>query len=158
MRTGTVLVAAVLVAAGCNADRQAVPAGEEETGVARTYAPELNVDLDRMERLPSGLYYEDLVEGSGPAVEQGQTVVVHYTGWLPDGTQFDSSRDRGEPFSTPIGEGRVIRGWDEGMQGMRVGGQRILVIPYEMAYGESGRGAIPPRATLVFDVELLQIR
>lgn len=150
--------AALVVAVGCNEARQAVPATDDGPAVARTYAPELNVDLDRMDRMPSGLYYEDVREGTGAAAEPGQTVVVHYTGWLPDGTQFDSSRDRGQPLSTPIGAGRVIRGWDEGIPGMRVGGQRILVIPYDMAYGEGGRGAIPPRATLVFDVELLEVR
>ncbi len=163
MSIRTMLVAAALLATvACNETRQPAPEAANEAGnersVARTYAPQLNVDLDRMERMPSGLYYEDLRAGTGAAAERGQTVVVHYTGWLPDGTQFDSSRDRGEPLSTPIGEGRVIRGWDEGIPGMRVGGQRLLVIPYDMAYGEGGRGEIPARATLVFDVELLDIR
>jgi FKBP-type peptidyl-prolyl cis-trans isomerase len=131
------------------------PAGDQ---VAREYAPELNVDLDRMQRAEGGLHYEDVVEGTGEVAETGSTVVVHYTGWLPDGTKFDSSRDRDEPFETMIGMGHVIQGWDEGIPGMRVGGQRRLVIPHGMAYGPAGRGPIPPAATLVFDVELLEVR
>ena len=106
----------------------------------------------------SGLKYEDLVEGEGEAAVSGQKVVVHYTGWLTDGTKFDSSVDRGDPFSFPLGAGRVIRGWDEGVQGMKVGGKRKLTIPSQLGYGAAGAGGvIPPNATLVFDVELLEI-
>jgi FKBP-type peptidyl-prolyl cis-trans isomerase len=108
----------------------------------------------------------DIKTGTGPAIEEGQTAVVHYTGWLysegaPEnkGKKFDSSRDRGQPFSFSLGAGMVIQGWDEGVAGMQVGGQRRLVIPPEKGYGASGAGGvIPPNATLVFDVELMGIQ
>lgn len=107
----------------------------------------------------SGLKYYDIVEGEGETPEAGQTVVVHYTGWLEDGQQFDSSLDRGTPFSFTLGQGNVIPGWDEGVATMKVGGKRQLVIPPDLAYGDSGAGsAIPPGSTLVFDVELLEIQ
>ena len=106
----------------------------------------------------TGLKYEDLVEGEGAVAQANQTVSVHYTGWLTDGTKFDSSLDRNDPFSFPLGGGRVIRGWDEGVQGMKVGGKRKLTIPPQLAYGSTGAGGvIPPNATLVFEVELLGI-
>ena len=107
---------------------------------------------------PSGLIYEDLSEGEGEAAQAGQRVSVHYTGWLTDGTKFDSSKDRNDPFDFPLGAGHVIRGWDEGVQGMKVGGARKLTIPPELGYGTRGAGGvIPPNATLVFEVELLKI-
>ncbi|GAO37705.1 peptidyl-prolyl cis-trans isomerase [Sulfuricella sp. T08] len=107
---------------------------------------------------PSGLIYEDLGEGEGEAAQAGQRVSVHYTGWLTDGTKFDSSKDRNDPFDFPLGAGHVIRGWDEGVQGMKVGGARKLTIPPELGYGARGAGGvIPPNATLVFEVELLKI-
>jgi FKBP-type peptidyl-prolyl cis-trans isomerase FkpA len=107
---------------------------------------------------PSGLIYDDITVGSGDAPAIGQTVSVHYTGWLTDGTKFDSSKDRNEPFEFPLGAGYVIRGWDEGVQGMRVGGVRKLTIPPELGYGARGAGGvIPPNATLEFEVELLEI-
>ena len=107
----------------------------------------------------SGLKYYDLKAGAGETPTAGQTVVVHYTGWLEDGTQFDSSVDRGEPFTFPIGQGSVIPGWDEGVATMKVGGKRQLVIPAALAYGEAGSGSvIPPNATLIFEVELLEIQ
>ena len=107
----------------------------------------------------SGLEYDDLAEGEGEVAAAGSTVVVHYTGWLTDGTKFDSSVDRNDPFSFPLGAGHVIRGWDEGVQGMKVGGKRKLTIPPQLGYGANGAGGvIPPNATLVFDVELLEIR
>ena len=106
----------------------------------------------------SGLIYDDVTMGSGDVAALGQTVSVHYTGWLPDGTKFDSSKDRNEPFEFPLGAGYVIRGWDEGVQGMRVGGVRKLTIPPELGYGPRGAGGvIPPNATLVFEVELIEI-
>jgi peptidylprolyl isomerase len=107
----------------------------------------------------SGLKYYDILEGDGRLPETGQTVVVHYTGWLEDGTKFDSSLDRNQPFSFQIGAGMVIQGWDEGVASMKVGGKRQLVIPPDLGYGETGSGGtIPPGATLIFDVELLEIQ
>ena len=105
----------------------------------------------------SGLKYEDVKVGTGDTAESGQTVSVHYTGWLTNGTKFDSSKDRGQPFSFPLGGGRVIKGWDEGVRGMKVGGVRKLTIPPDLGYGARGAGGvIPPNATLVFEVELLK--
>ena len=104
----------------------------------------------------SDLKIEVLNEGNGEVAETGQNVSVHYTGWLTDGTKFDSSVDRGQPFQFPLGAGRVIQGWDKGVQGMKIGEKRKLTIPPEMGYGARGAGAvIPPNATLVFEVELL---
>src|SRR5581483_6991562 len=108
---------------------------------------------------PSGLQYEDMQVGSGASPQPGQTVTVHYTGWLKDGSKFDSSVDRGSPFEFRIGQGQVIKGWDEGVMSMKVGGKRRLIIPPELGYGQRGAaGAIPPNATLVFEVELLGTR
>jgi len=126
-----------------------------------TQMPE-NVDSAEI----SELQITDVVNGDGATAEAGQNIIVHYTGWLYDpgqpenkGEKFDSSVDRGEPFSFPLGAGRVIRGWDEGFAGMQIGGKRILVIPPDMGYGSRGAGgAIPPNATLMFEVELLDIQ
>lgn len=107
---------------------------------------------------PSGLQYIDVVEGTGESPKPGQQVKVHYTGTLEDGTKFDSSVDRGQPFEFPIGVGRVIKGWDEGVMSMKVGGKRKLVIPAELGYGARGIGPIPPNSTLIFDVELLGVK
>jgi FKBP-type peptidyl-prolyl cis-trans isomerase len=106
---------------------------------------------------PSGVKYETLKEGDGPSAKPGQRVKMHYTGTLEDGTKFDSSRDRGEPFAFTLNKAEVIRGWDEGIPGMKVGERRKLTIPASAGYGESGQGTIPPNATLIFDVELLGI-
>ena len=142
---GTVLGLLVLaaVAAACS---QSAPSGGGGSGQQVT--------------TPSGLKYTDLVVGSGAEAKSGQTAVVHYTGWLMDGKKFDSSKDRGQPFSFPIGQRRVIRGWDEGVAGMKVGGKRELVIPPDLGYGAqgAGQGLIPPNATLKFEVELLEVR
>lgn len=104
------------------------------------------------------LKVEDTQVGTGAAVKSGDTVVMHYTGKLPDGTKFDSSLDRDEPFETQIGAGQVIKGWDEGILGMKVGGKRKLIIPPDMGYGDQQNGTIPPNSTLIFDVELLEIK
>ena len=116
-----------------------------------------------MQTTPSGLQYEDTTVGSGAEAKAGQHVHVHYTGWLynngQQGAKFDSSVDRNDPFAFSLGAGMVIKGWDEGVVGMKVGGKRRLVIPPEMGYGSRGAGGvIPPGATLVFDVELVEIR
>ena len=118
-----------------------------------------------MPTTPSGLQYEDTTTGSGAEAVAGKAVRVHYTGWLHDATaaqqrgrKFDSSKDRGQPFSFRLGGGEVIRGWDEGMAGMKVGGTRVLTIPPDLGYGARGAGGvIPPNATLVFEVELLGV-
>jgi FKBP-type peptidyl-prolyl cis-trans isomerase FkpA len=107
----------------------------------------------------SGLGIEDLVVGDGATASPGQRVSVHYTGWLENGNKFDSSKDRGEPFMFSLGRGEVIRGWDEGVSGMKVGGKRKLTIPAALGYGTRGAGGvIPPNATLLFEVELLAVR
>src|SRR3982750_2642481 len=116
-----------------------------------------------MTETPSGLKYEDTVAGTGASPTKGQTCVMHYTGWLwvngAKGAKFDSSLDRGQPFEFPIGLGRVIKGWDEGVATMKVGGLRKLTIPSELGYGSRGAGGvIPPNATLVFEVELLGVK
>lgn len=114
---------------------------------------------DKMTETPSGLRYRDEQEGTGQQAKAGDHVVVHYTGTLENGKKFDSSRDRNQPFEFALGTGTVIRGWDEGVAGMKVGGRRTLVIPSELGYGSRGAGGvIPPNATLHFDVELLEIR
>ena len=106
--------------------------------------------------MSDALKIDELVVGDGPPVRRGQRVDVHYTGWLTDGTKFDSSHDRGKPFSFKLGAGEVILGWDDGVVGMQVGGKRRLTVPPDLAYGRRGRrGVIPPNATLVFEVDLL---
>lgn len=126
--------------------------------ILRLVAPSAS-SSDKMITTASGLQYEDLVDGQGATAQAGSTVSVHYTGWLENGTKFDSSLDRGEPFTFTLGTGMVIPGWDEGVAGMKVGSKRKLVIPPQLAYGASGAGGvIPPNATLVFEVELLEIK
>ncbi len=132
-----------------------------EIGLTEVKAPILMTPVDEADytTTESGLKYYDFAEGTGDSPTTGQTVVVHYTGWLEDGTVFDSSVERGQPFSFPLGTGSVIPGWDEGVATMKVGGKRQLVIPPELGYGDSGAGGvIPPGATLIFEVELLEIQ
>jgi FKBP-type peptidyl-prolyl cis-trans isomerase len=110
-------------------------------------------------KTPDGLQYWDIKPGTGPTALRGQKVTVHYTGWLTTGKKFDSSVDAGKPFSFTLGEGEVIKGWDEGVAGMKVGGKRQLRIPPQLAYGDRGAaGVIPPNATLIFDVQLLGVK
>ena len=131
----------------------------QNDGQSETPQNSNEVKMDALTTTPSGLQYRDLTVGEGTAASQGDTAVVHYTGWLLDGTKFDSSVDRGTPFEFPLGAGRVIGGWDEGVGSMNVGGKRELIIPPDLAYGDRGAGGvIPPGATLKFEVELLDLK
>ena len=132
----------VLLIAGCGGDGDATPSPATTPDAVTT---------------ASGLQVIDLEFGDGELAEPGMQVTVHYTGWLEDGTKFVSSLDRDQPFNFILGQGQVIKGWDEGVANMRVGGKRRLTIPSDLAYGASGRGQIPPNATLIFEVELLQV-
>lgn len=158
-------LAALLFAGGCAesttsqkpAEKAPVTSGAPATSTSG--APAAAAADGKMVKTASGLQYIDTVEGKGASPAAGQTVVVHYTGWLLDGKKFDSSVDREKPFEFVIGQGQVIKGWDEGVASMKVGGKRTLVIPAELGYGSRGAGgAIPPNATLKFDVELIAIK
>ena len=143
----------MLVLAGCGASQK-----EEKPKIT---AQEGNITMTR-QKTDSGLAYEIIQEGSGASPKQGQQVTVHYTGWLDEngqpGKKFDSSVDRGQPFSFTVGVGQVIRGWDEGVMSMKEGEKRRLIIPADLGYGPYGAGSvIPPNATLIFDVELLKV-
>jgi FKBP-type peptidyl-prolyl cis-trans isomerase len=139
---------AVLAMAGCR-QSSTTESSSTSTGASATSPPAASAPAVSI----------DVKVGSGPMAESGSKVAVHYTGWLTDGTKFDSSVDRGEPIGFQLGTGSVIRGWDEGLKGMRVGGKRKLTIPSAMAYGAQGYPpVIPPDATLVFDVELMDVK
>ncbi len=171
MTRKTILAMFVLLAA-CGSpmtqDEEAATAQQEpaqpEQEPSIVESEEVRMELVELE---NGLKYLLLAEGEGEAIEDGQSAMVHYTGWLYDealpegkGEKFDSSRDRGQPFSFPLGAGQVIQGWDQGVAGMKVGERRMLIIPAGLGYGSrgAGGGAIPPDAVLLFDVELLGIR
>ena len=149
----SVALAAALVSA---------PASADETKPTTPSEPEKKSE-SKMIKTASGLQYEDTKVGTGASPKAGQTCVMHYTGWLWEngakGKKFDSSVDRGTPFEFPLGQGRVIKGWDEGVATMKVGGKRVLLIPSQLAYGPSGRPpVIPPSSTLLFEVELLDTK
>jgi peptidylprolyl isomerase len=160
MKKTTALLCALSLAAPA-AIAQQKPAAKAEPPKAE--APAAAKKESKMVKTESGLGYEDLVVGTGPSPEAGQTCVMHYTGWLwvneAKGAKFDSSLDRNRPFEFPIGRGRVIKGWDEGVASMKVGGKRTLLIPPSLGYGDRGAGnVIPPGATLLFEVELLGVK
>ena len=152
------LALALTMGVGCErADETATPVADE-AGTAASGSPDAAAPAGETVTMPSGLTYVDVKSGEGASPQAGQTAVVHYTGWLVDGTKFDSSRDRGQPFRFQLGRGQVIKGWDEGVATMKVGGVRTLTIPPALGYGAAGAGGvIPPNATLTFEVELLGI-
>jgi peptidylprolyl isomerase len=148
------LLAVLGLASGCGNDSQ--PNTPSASTTTSTSSP-MKVN-GQPTTTASGLQYWDIVVGTGATAVPGKSVKVHYSGFLTNGQKFDSSRDRGEPFLFPLGAGQVIKGWDEGVAGMKVGGQRQLRIPPALGYGAAGAGgAIPPNATLIFDVELLEV-
>lgn len=145
-RPGPTLLLASLLLAGAPAAHAQDPA----------FAAALGVNLAEMQRTGRGVHYRDLTVGEGLSVGTGFTVTIHYTGWLPDGTQFETSRLDNEPVTFRLGEGKVIRGWEEGLRGMRPGGVRQLVVPARLAYGNRGLPpVIPPSTTLVFEIQLV---
>ncbi len=152
LRTLTVL-AATLSLVACSSTGPSDP----DIGTV-TFAASLGVDLAAMAKTADGLYYRDQVVGDGATVTHGQQVAVHYTGWLPDGTQFDANGPADTPLTFTVGAGRVIPGFEEGVTGMKVGGRRQLVIPPSLAYGSQSAGPIPPNSYLVFVVEVLSAR
>ena len=157
---GLCLVLAVS-AAGCNESAQKTTSTSSETTSSATSAVPGTTSSEsggKVHKLASGLQYEDVVVGSGKMAEPGMNVSVHYTGTLTNGEKFDSSYDRGQPIQFQLGAGRVIQGWEEGIKGMRIGGKRKLTIPPDLGYGANGTGPIPPNATLLFDVELVDVK
>ena len=157
------LATAAFLLAGCNGSNEGITVVDDSVYTAdpatSSYADTLKVTISSMTKTASGLYYKDLVSGTGATAAAGYTVRVEYSGWLVNGQQFDTT-DGKEPayFEFLLNAGRVIKGWDEGVQGMKVGGRRQLVIPPGLGYGENGSGAIPGNAVLVFEIVLLQVR
>ncbi len=170
MKKTTALLCALVISGAASAVAQkpagakpASPKAGAKASPGTASAPEAAKKETKMVKTESGLGYEDLVVGTGASPETGQTCVMHYTGWLFEngakGAKFDSSVDRNRPFEFPIGRGRVIKGWDEGVATMKVGGKRTLLIPPQLGYGDRGAGnVIPPGATLLFEVELLGVK
>ena len=156
-------VSRIFMALGCAAFLALPARADEKTAPAAPASASADKKESKMKTTPSGLQYEDTKEGTGASPKSGQTCVMHYTGWLWEngakGKKFDSSVDRGQPFEFQIGQGRVIKGWDEGVATMKVGGKRNLLIPPSLGYGAQGAGGvIPPNATLLFEVELIGVR
>ena len=156
MRIRSIVIGAtVLSLAGCSKPASTLPTDPANQVIATaTFDSSLHVDLKASTQTPSGLYYRDLVVGTGPAAVPGQMVAAGYIGWLTNATKFDAS-PAGQPYQFPLGGHRVIAGWDEGVAGMHVGGKRQLIIPATLGYGPQGSGPIPPNAVLIFNVELV---
>lgn len=163
MKKTTALLCALALAAPAALAQEKTAPKAAAPAAAKAEAPAEAKKESKMVKTDTGLQYEDVVVGTGASPATGQTCVMHYTGWLwvngAKTTKFDSSVDRGSPFEFPIGRGRVIKGWDEGVSTMKIGGKRTLLIPPQLGYGDRGAGnVIPPGATLVFDVELLGVK
>jgi peptidylprolyl isomerase len=153
-RTTNLLLTAIIFAAlGCQSCSQAPTTSPLEG--RRQLSRQVAQSNQGVKSTPSGLQYEDIVVGQGATPQPGQQVTVHYTGWLTNGKKFDSSVDKGQPFQFVLGQGEVIKGWDEGVSTMQIGGKRKLFVPPELGYGSRDMGDIPPNSTLVFEVELL---
>lgn len=158
-----ILVTALFLLSACGrVDTSRPPEGGAATApvapAGDAPAAPTKIDEAKFTTTPDGLKYADLVVGDGPEATSGKEVSVHYTGWLQNGTKFDSSLDRGQPYDLQLGAGQVIKGWDEGLQGMKVGGKRQLIIPPELGYGSADQGVIPPNSTLIFEVQLIDVR
>lgn len=151
-----ILIAPFALTAACASGGSGPPATRPIESVP--FASALDIDLARMTRTPKGLYYRDLELGTGAVIRDRDDVKVHYTGWLSNGVVIDSNTVNDPPASIPLGRDRVIKGWDEGIPGMRVGGRRLLVIPPELGYGSSRAGAIPADAFLVFDIRVVSAK
>jgi len=148
----------LFASAACARKDASAPPAQAPAVESASFAPALGVDLSASTRLPSGMYYRDLLVGTGPVVAAGQLVSVHYDGTLVDGTRFDRNAPGDQPFSFRVGNREVIDGWDAGVVGMRVGGTRQLIIPPALGYGPSGYGPIPGNAILVFTVEVVSVQ
>jgi FKBP-type peptidyl-prolyl cis-trans isomerase FkpA len=152
LRSGAFVPLLLVAVAGCASS----PVGVDLRQVS--FAPELGIDLDRMTRTSSGLYYEDVATGNAPTAMRGRWVSVLYRGWLADGTLFDQSVDARDPLEFRLGAGTVIKGWDEGLAGVRLGGIRKLVIPPSLGYGHRPTGPIPANSVLVFEIQVVGVR
>lgn len=150
--SATLAVAATALAVAC---RDVTAPSQDPATI--TYAPALNVNLAAMTRTASGLYYQDVIAGTGVTADSGKVANVFYAGWLANGRQFDSNRESGSTFGFTVGTGQVIRGWDEGVKGMRVGTRRRLVIPPSLGYGARSQQRIPAGSVLVFEVDLVSV-
>ena len=150
---GRIALTALVIAAACASGGTPLPPPRPIESIP--FASSLDVDLSKMTKTPSGLYYRDIEVGTGTLVKGKMQVRVHYTGWLTNGERFDSNGPDERPLEIPVGRGRTIKGWEEGLQGMRVGGRRQLVVPSSLGYGSEHSDLIPPDAVLVFDIRVV---